>query len=127
MLYENIISFGSCKKLQTDNGTEFRNNLINNYCIENNVEHIYSPPYHPRANGTVEAVHKTIQKFVNDYFYISDNKNFNINTALLDAIEHHNNNIHSSTKYTPFELRDIINVDIIESVKINIKNTVGKK
>ena len=40
-----IISFGICRKLQTDNGREFRNAIINNFWIENNIEHLFSPPY----------------------------------------------------------------------------------
>lgn len=35
-----ILSFGICRKLQTDNGGEFRNAIINNFCIENNIERL---------------------------------------------------------------------------------------
>lgn len=94
-----ILSFGKFKKLQTYNGLEFRNTIINNFCIENDIERIFSPPYQPQVNGAVKAVHKTIQKFINDYFYTRDGENFYIEKAILDAIEYHNLTKHSSTKY----------------------------
>ena len=122
-----IISFGMCRKLQTDNGREFRNAIINNFCIENNIERLFSPPYLPRANGAVESVHKIIKKYVNDYYYTSDEDDYNIDLPLLDAIEFHNYNVHSSTKYKQIDLKDITDIEIIEKVKNNIKNTVGKK
>ena len=120
-----ILSFGKFKKLQIDNGLEFRNTIIKNFCIENDIERIFSPPYQPQANGAVEDVHKTIQKFINDYFYTSDGKNFSIEKAILDAIEYHNFTKHSSTKYIPWDLKDTTDIKLIEEVKNNIKNTVG--
>lgn len=31
--------------LQTDNGSEFKNeNINNNFCVEKNIKHIFSPP-----------------------------------------------------------------------------------
>ena len=42
-----IISFGKLKKLQIENCLEFPNTLINNFCIENDIERIFSSPYQP--------------------------------------------------------------------------------
>ena len=42
-----LLCFGMCKKIQTDNAYEFRSSIINNFCIENNIERVFSPPYHP--------------------------------------------------------------------------------
>ena len=122
-----IESFGLCKKLQTDNGLEFKNILITNYCIENNIERLYSPPYHPQANGAVEAAHKIVQKFINDYFYTLSEEEFSIDLAILDAINYHNNTKHSSTLFTPLEIKDITDIDKINEVISNMKKTVGRK
>ena len=75
----------------------------------------------------MESVHKTIKKYVNDYYYTFDEDDYNIDVPLLDAIEFHNNKVHSSTKFKPIDLKDITDIEIIEKVKNNIKNTVGKK
>ena len=85
-----IESFGVCKKLQTDNGLEFKNFMLTNYCIGNKIERLYSPPYHPQANGAVEAAHKIIQKYINDYFYTLSEEEFCLDIAILDALHFHN-------------------------------------
>lgn len=122
-----IISFGRFNKLQTDNGLEFKNMIINNFCIENSIERLYSPPYQPQANGCVESVHKIVQKFINNNFYTYGSENFSIESSIVDAIEYHNYSKHSSTNFTPYELKDTDNVDLIQIVNENIKKNVGKK
>ena len=43
--------FGVCRKLLTDNGTEFKNNLFSRVAEQLGVERkIYSPPYRPQSN-----------------------------------------------------------------------------
>ena len=41
-----------------DNGFEYDNNLIEDFCINNNIVHIKSRPCHPQKIGVVEVVHK---------------------------------------------------------------------
>ena len=122
-----LISFGICKKLQTDNGLEFKNVLINNFCIDNQIERIFSPPYTPEANGCIESAHKIVQKFVNSYYYTKSKDEFSLEEAIIDAVEFHNNNKHTSTQYTPSFLKDCTEDNIIEEVKSNILKNVGKK
>ena len=50
--------FGGSEKVLTDNGTEFKNKLINEVCEQLGVKHkIYSPPYRPQFNGRIESLH----------------------------------------------------------------------
>ena len=50
--------FGGSYKILTDNGTEFKNDLINQVAKELGVKHkIFTPPYHPQSNGKIEAFH----------------------------------------------------------------------
>ena len=50
--------FGGSYKILTDNGTEFKNDLIDQVAKELGVEHkIFTPPYHPQSNGKIEAFH----------------------------------------------------------------------
>ena len=42
--------FGGSEKVLMDNGTEFKNKLINEVCEQLGVKHkIYSPPYRPQS------------------------------------------------------------------------------
>lgn len=68
-----------------------------------------------------------MQKFINSSFYLKNNKDFNLDEAIIEGLEYHNNAIHSSTNFSPIELRDIEDEKIIETVRNNILNNVGKK
>ena len=102
-LKEFCILKGIPKILQTDNGSEYKNNLFNTFCENNNIQHIFSSPYHPQTNGVIEVAHKEILKnVIIEYSKYPDN--FDFKSALLDAVSNHNNNIHTTTKYKPCEL-----------------------
>ena len=50
--------FGGSLKILSDNGTEFKNKLMEEVSKELGVEYkIYSPPYRPQSNGIVESFH----------------------------------------------------------------------
>ena len=53
-----ITSSGPSRKILSDNGTEFKNDLFDKIAKELGVEHkVYSPPYHPQSNGRIEGFH----------------------------------------------------------------------
>ena len=62
--WRNHISFpfGVCRKLLTDNGTEFKNELFNTIAEQLGVERkIYTPPYRPQLNGHIEGFHNFLK------------------------------------------------------------------
>ena len=50
--------FGGSARILTDNGTEFRNEQMDELCRQLNVKRVYSPVYTPEANGRLEAWHR---------------------------------------------------------------------
>ena len=46
---------GVPKILQSDNGGEFKNSILDQYLSKINVRHIFGIPYHPQSQGSVEA------------------------------------------------------------------------
>ena len=42
----------------SDNGTEFKNNLMDHVLKQLGIEWIFSAPYHPQSNGKLEIFHK---------------------------------------------------------------------
>jgi len=48
------------KFFKTDNGLEFKNRKIENYCAKNGITKIYSPPYNPQNNGRTERFNQTL-------------------------------------------------------------------
>ena len=50
--------FGGSARILTDNGTEFRNEQMDELCKQLNVKRVYSPVYTPDTNGRLEAWHR---------------------------------------------------------------------
>jgi transposase InsO family protein len=48
------------KKIRSDNGTEFKNSLIEGLLDEEGIKHEFSSPYTPQQNGIVERKNKTL-------------------------------------------------------------------
>ena len=49
-------------KILSDNGTEFKNQLLTDVATQLGVEHkVYSPPYHPQSNGRIEGFHNFLK------------------------------------------------------------------
>ena len=54
--------YGGSRKILSDNGTEFKNELFTTVAKKLGVEHkIYSPPFHPQSNGRIEGFHHLLK------------------------------------------------------------------
>lgn len=61
-LFEYVLTkFGFPKVLVSDRGTHFLKEMISDLTEEFQVYHQESTPYHPQANGTIEAFNKILQ------------------------------------------------------------------
>ncbi|KAJ9509139.1 hypothetical protein QJQ45_001625 [Haematococcus lacustris] len=49
-----------CKAIRTDNGTEYVNNRMKEYCSSKGIVHQHSAPYSPQQNGAAERLNRTI-------------------------------------------------------------------
>ena len=60
--------FGPSRKILSDNGTEFKNDLFDRVAKELGVEHkVYSPPYHAQSNGRIEGFHLFLKACMTKY------------------------------------------------------------
>lgn len=91
----------------SDNGKEFKNEKVRNFLSNRRepIKHIYSLAYNPNSN-IVEVLNKTIKNMLNKIFIINGNDNWIDN--IDDVIKNYNNNVHSSTGYSPQYLIDNI-------------------
>jgi hypothetical protein len=61
-IYEDVICrHGIPKRITTDQGTEFVNELTKELCEAYQIKHIRTTAYHPQANGLVERSNQTIK------------------------------------------------------------------
>ena len=47
--------------IMSDNGTEFKNNLMHQVLKQLGIEQIFSAPYHPQSNGKLEVFHQYLK------------------------------------------------------------------
>ena len=45
---------GTPERIESDNGTHFRNNVISSWAKKHGIEWVYHIPYHPQASGKIE-------------------------------------------------------------------------
>lgn len=62
ILREIFARFGMPSTLVSDNGTQFSSEVFANFCAENGVHHIFTPPYHPQSNGQAERFVDTLKR-----------------------------------------------------------------
>ena len=48
------------KKVRSDNGSEFRNTRVEEWCDEKGIKHEFSTKYTPEQNGLVERKNRTL-------------------------------------------------------------------
>ncbi|KAL5573513.1 hypothetical protein UlMin_023110 [Ulmus minor] len=62
-IWKNIVCrFGVPRELVSDHRTQFENEKLESICDRLGIKKIFSSPAHPKSNGQVEAVNKTIKQ-----------------------------------------------------------------
>jgi hypothetical protein len=86
----------------SDQGTHFKNQLVEIMSKLMGYNHIFSSVYHPQSNGMVERFNAT---FVPQIAKLQDRENNNWDEFLLPIVFAYNTGVHSTTDYSPFQLQ----------------------
>lgn len=66
-----ILVYGPMKKIITDMGTEYKNNIFDELCKLLKVENVTSTAYHHQTLGTIERSHRTLNEYLRSYISIN--------------------------------------------------------
>lgn len=91
---------GIPRTIRADNGKQFTSREFKNFCEENGIRLIHTPPYWPQANGEVENMNKSVLKRLQ----ICQNNNQDYKAEIKKFILMYNVTPHGTTGKSPTEL-----------------------
>jgi transposase InsO family protein len=100
-LWEIFTVIGVPRILQSDNGTEFKNDIVGALTRLEGVEHRFIAPYNPRADGKVERSVKTVKNTISKLLAGSD-CHWHLYLPFVQYA--YNNKVQSLTGSSPFAL-----------------------
>jgi len=135
-ILQNIIEFclinGFPQEFASDNGPEFKNKNMQNFCIKENIKYINGIPYNPHSQGTIERFHYTIKKYLAKEFITNGYQKLNFSEVRIRVMNFYNNKKHRLIGMTPNQAAKLTNENDINKVnkikekefnKINLKRT----
>lgn len=93
------------KKIQSDNGSEFKNQFEKAMLDDHGIHVFHSSAYMPQSQGVIERFNKTLKERLNFYMLQNDTKRWI--DALDDVIYNHNHSVHSTTGVAPVHIYDM--------------------
>ena len=96
-----ILRYGVPREIATDRGSEFIASTMSEVCKLLNIKQLFSTSYHHESIGSLENTHKNL----NAYLRIQTNNNpREWSTWIAYWCFAYNTTVHTSTKFTPYEL-----------------------
>jgi len=134
--FKKIIKIHKFKSMRSDNGSEFINNLMKDYCKKQNIKQVFSSPHLPQSNGAIERQNGTLKRLI--FKQIQINNDYDWATNLQTLINNLNNTIVRQFQKTPQQIQDAFtdihnekNIDFITNIHekdIEVKkNTTTKQ
>jgi IS30 family transposase len=93
---EEINSKLKFEKIVSDNGKEFANKLVMDWCASKGIRHKFAIPYYHKSNGRVERANRTIRNALRK----TSNQT---KTTLSKVVENYNNIVHRGVGFCPNE------------------------
>jgi hypothetical protein len=96
-----ISLFGPPKILLSDQGMEFCNQILQNLCKINGIEHKVTAPYNPRTNGQTERFNQTLMEALRKHTALNP---LEWNKWLPFVLMSYRRRIHNATNFSPYEI-----------------------
>lgn len=101
-LKELVTQRGLPKNIISDRGTCFTSHAFDEYCLTNGISHILNATRHPRANGQVERVNRTVLPVI--AMAMTDARQKDWDKHIKEIERWLNTSVNKTTGKTPFEL-----------------------
>ncbi|MBW0510631.1 hypothetical protein O181_050346, partial [Austropuccinia psidii MF-1] len=92
------------RTIRTDNGTEFKNTLFNDFLVQNGIAREYSMPYEHHQNGRIERTNRTISEMARTSLLAARLPSFLWPWAFRHSVWIYNRSLHADNVKTPFEI-----------------------
>ena len=96
--------FGFPKTLHTDNGKEFKNKLMQEFCQEHGIQKVHGAPRKPQTQGLVERNNRTVEENLTNILKENQAELTTWCSRLGEAAYKKNITIHRAVKETPYRL-----------------------
>ncbi|KAF9761966.1 Transposon Tf2-11 polyprotein [Nosema granulosis] len=93
--------------IQCDNGKEFSNSLIKEFCEKFKINLIHGRPRHPQSQGQVERFNQSLTRYLSTHLFESENKEKDVIKwieLLYRVTYQYNTAVNSATGKSPFLL-----------------------
>lgn len=103
-LVENVfLTYGICKTIRTDLGTEYKNQIFSEMTKLLDITHDFSTPYHHESLGTIERNHRVLNAYLRSYL-IENRDDWDVYAKYFTFCYNTTPNSALSHKFSPFEL-----------------------
>lgn len=97
-----FLRFGPPFCLHSDNGKEFKNQLISSLCNKWKIKQIFGRARHPQSQGQIERLNQTIKRFLSRSLNLTQEKMW---SRILDEVVYeYNTTFHRATGSTPIKI-----------------------
>jgi len=103
-LQQQFYLFGFPRVLHSDNGREFKNTKMADFCQMNSIKQVHGSPRTPTTQGLVERNNKTIKENMSNILKEKEEDIQKWCTILNEAAYKKNICVHSATKKSPYEI-----------------------
>ena len=100
-LMQKFLEYGFPERLITDNGPNFRSNLMEQLCSLLNISHLFTTPYHPQFDGLCERFNRTLASMLRG-FVSTHQSDWDVHLPYV--MYAYRTAVQESTKETPFFL-----------------------
>lgn len=100
ILFKLITQFGACKTIVSDQGSEFMGKCFQEVCRLLDIQQEFTPSFTHHCLGACERSHRTLAERMTPYI-VKGTHWEDILPAIIFSI---NNTVHSSLKFSPFEI-----------------------